>query len=73
MFRAGLEATGFPIAKIAARALAVGIHGSTTIPNDITKMTPSCFEPTNRLRGYEDSGASRSKKFRGAVDELGRK
>ena len=38
------KATGFPIAKIAAR-LAVG-YTLDEIPNDITKMTPSCFEPT---------------------------
>src|SRR6202035_5642850 len=38
------KATGFPIAKIAAR-LAVGM-ALDEIPNDITKMTPACFEPT---------------------------
>ncbi|MGC2639030.1 MAG: carbamoyl-phosphate synthase large subunit [Acidobacteriaceae bacterium] len=38
------KATGFPIAKIAAR-LAVG-YTLDEIPNDITKMTPACFEPT---------------------------
>ena len=38
------KATGFPIAKIAAR-LAVG-HTLDEIPNDITRKTPSCFEPT---------------------------
>src|ERR1700676_641557 len=38
------KATGFPIAKIAAR-LAVGM-ALDEIPNDITKKTPSCFEPT---------------------------
>src|ERR1700688_326194 len=38
------KATGFPIAKIAAR-LAVGMS-LDEIPNDITKMTPACFEPT---------------------------
>ncbi len=37
------KATGFPIAKIAAR-LAVG-YRLDEIPNDITKKTPSCFEP----------------------------
>ncbi len=37
------KATGFPIAKIAAK-LAVG-YTLDEIPNDITKMTPSCFEP----------------------------
>jgi carbamoyl-phosphate synthase large subunit len=38
------KATGFPIAKIAAR-LAVG-YRLDEIPNDITQKTPSCFEPT---------------------------
>jgi carbamoyl-phosphate synthase large subunit len=38
------KATGFPIAKIAAK-LAVGLR-LDEIPNDITQKTPSCFEPT---------------------------
>jgi carbamoyl-phosphate synthase large subunit len=38
------KATGFPIAKIAAR-LAVG-YRLDEIPNDITKATPASFEPT---------------------------
>jgi carbamoyl-phosphate synthase large subunit len=38
------KATGFPIAKIAAR-LAVGYH-LDEIPNDITRATPASFEPT---------------------------
>jgi carbamoyl-phosphate synthase large subunit len=38
------KATGFPIAKIAAR-LAVGYH-LDEIDNDITGVTPACFEPT---------------------------
>src|SRR5437879_4991050 len=38
------KATGFPIAKIAAR-LAVG-YTLDEIPNDITKTTPASFEPT---------------------------
>ena len=37
------KATGFPIAKIAAR-LAVG-YTLDEIPNDITQKTPACFEP----------------------------
>src|SRR5207248_11389455 len=37
------KATGFPIAKIAAR-LAVG-YTLQEIPNDITKATPASFEP----------------------------
>ncbi len=38
------KATGFPIAKIAAK-LAVG-YTLDEIPNDITKKTPASFEPT---------------------------
>ncbi len=38
------KATGFPIAKIAAK-LAIG-YTLDEIPNDITRKTPSCFEPT---------------------------
>ena len=38
------KATGFPIAKIAAR-LAVG-YTLDELRNDITKATPACFEPT---------------------------
>src|SRR5690349_11224149 len=38
------KATGFPIAKIAAR-LALG-YTLDEIPNDITKETPASFEPT---------------------------
>ncbi|MFN5650213.1 MAG: carbamoyl-phosphate synthase large subunit [Actinomycetes bacterium] len=38
------KATGFPIAKIAAK-LAVG-YTLDEIPNDITRMTPASFEPT---------------------------
>jgi carbamoyl-phosphate synthase large subunit len=37
------KATGFPIAKIAT-LLAIG-YSLDEIPNDITKKTPSCFEP----------------------------
>jgi carbamoyl-phosphate synthase large subunit len=38
------KATGFPIAKIAAQ-LAVGLT-LDQITNDITRVTPACFEPT---------------------------
>jgi carbamoyl-phosphate synthase large subunit len=38
------KATGFPIAKIAAK-LAIG-YNLDEILNDITKETPACFEPT---------------------------
>jgi len=37
------KATGFPIAKIAAK-LAVG-YTLDELPNDITRETPACFEP----------------------------
>src|SRR6202023_371783 len=62
------KATGFPIAKIAAR-LAVG-YRLDEIPNDITRMTPACSEPTI------DSVVTKIprfafEKFRGAADELG--
>ncbi len=38
------KATGFPIAKIAAK-LALGYH-LDEIPNDITRVTPASFEPS---------------------------
>src|SRR5207253_9193193 len=38
------KATGYPIAKIAAK-LAVGLT-LDEIPNDITRLTPASFEPT---------------------------
>jgi carbamoyl-phosphate synthase large subunit len=38
------KATGFPIAKIAAK-LAVG-YSLDELPNDITRVTPASFEPT---------------------------
>src|SRR6187431_1067309 len=38
------KATGYPIAKIAAK-LALGYH-LDEIPNDITRVTPASFEPT---------------------------
>ena len=38
------KATGFPIAKIATK-LAVG-YTLDEIPNDITRKTPACFEPS---------------------------
>ena len=37
------KATGFPIAKIAAK-LAIG-YTLDELPNDITRSTPACFEP----------------------------
>jgi carbamoyl-phosphate synthase large subunit len=62
------KATGFPIAKIAAR-LAVG-YRLDELPNDITRKTPACFEPTI---DYVVTKIPRFafEKFRDAADELG--
>jgi carbamoyl-phosphate synthase large subunit len=62
------KATGFPIAKIAAR-LAIG-YRLDEITNDITRKTPACFEPTI---DYVVTKIPRFtfEKFRGAADELG--
>jgi carbamoyl-phosphate synthase large subunit len=62
------KATGFPIAKIAAR-LAVG-YRLDEIANDITRQTPACFEPTI---DYVVTKIPRFtfEKFPGAADELG--
>jgi carbamoyl-phosphate synthase large subunit len=62
------KATGFPIAKIAAK-LAVG-YTLDEIPNDITKKTPASFEPTidyvvNKIPKWA------FEKFPGAEDVLG--
>src|SRR5450759_2447386 len=38
------KATGFPIAKIAAKL--AGGYTLDEIPNDVTRKTPACFEPT---------------------------
>ena len=47
------KATGFPIAKIAAK-LAVG-YTLDEIPNDITKKTPGVLRAHHRLRGGQDA------------------
>jgi len=62
------KATGFPIAKIAAR-LAVG-YTLDEIQNDITKKTPACFEPA---LDYVVVKIPRwnFEKFPGSVAELG--
>jgi carbamoyl-phosphate synthase large subunit len=62
------KATGFPIAKIAAK-LAVG-YTLDEIPNDITKKTPASFEPTidyvvTKIPKWD------FEKFRDAEDVLG--
>jgi carbamoyl-phosphate synthase large subunit len=61
------KATGFPIAKIAAK-LAIG-YTLDEITNDITKKTPACFEPTI---DYVVVKVPRwdFEKFKGADDEL---
>ena len=46
------KATGFPIAKIAAK-LAVG-YTLDEIPNDITRETPASLRADDRLRRGED-------------------
>src|SRR5437868_12726653 len=62
------KATGFPIAKIAAK-LAVG-YTLDEVPNDITRETPACFEPTI---DYVVTKVPRFafEKFPGADSELG--
>ena len=50
------KATGFPIAKIAAK-LAVGLHARRDPERhhrDATSSTPASFEPTHRLRRHQD-------------------
>lgn len=61
------KATGFPIAKIAAK-LAIG-YTLDEIPNDITKKTPASFEPTI---DYVVTKVPRwdFEKFKGVEDEL---
>src|SRR5215208_431427 len=76
------KATGFPIAKIAA-LLAIG-YTLDEIPNDITKKTPSSFEPTidyvvakipkwdfEKFRGGEDVIGTQMKSV-GEVMAIGR-
>jgi carbamoyl-phosphate synthase large subunit len=62
------KATGFPIAKIAA-LVAVGYH-LDEIVNDITKTTPSCYEPA---LDYVVTKIPRFnfEKFNGSKDSLG--
>src|SRR5207247_6696010 len=62
------KATGFPIAKIAAK-LAVG-YRLDEIPNDITRETLACFEPTI---DYVVTKIPRFafEKFPGSTSELG--
>src|SRR2546421_3215368 len=62
------KATGFPIAKIAAR-LAVG-YTLDEIPNDITRKTPACFEPTIDYVGAKIP-KWQFEKFPGADESLG--
>ncbi|HEY2900535.1 MAG TPA: carbamoyl-phosphate synthase large subunit [Polyangia bacterium] len=62
------KATGFPIAKIATK-LAIG-YTLPEVPNDITRETPACFEPTI---DYVVTKVPRFafEKFPGADSELG--
>ena len=53
------KATGFPIAKIAAK-LAVG-YRLDEIRNDITRKTPGLLRADHRLRGGQDSQVGRSR------------
>ena len=76
------KATGFPIAKIAAK-LAVG-YTLDEIDNDITRETPSCFEPSidytvvkvprwafEKFRGTDETLTTRMKSV-GEVMAIGR-
>ncbi len=76
------KATGFPIAKIAAK-LAVG-YTLDEIPNDITRVTPACFEPSidytvvkvprwafEKFRGTDETLTTRMKSV-GEVMAIGR-
>ena len=70
------KATGFPIAKIAAK-LAVG-YTLDEIPNDITRKTPASLRADARLRGREDSQVavrevSGRRREPGPADEVGRR
>src|SRR5450432_1549331 len=62
------KATGFPIAKIATK-LAVG-YRLDEIPNDITRETPACFEPTIDYVVVKIPRFA-FEKFPGADEELG--
>ncbi len=70
------KATGFPIAKIAAR-LAVG-YTLDEIQNDITKATPACFEPTLdyvvvKIPKWQFEKFPGADERPGAADEVGRR
>ena len=62
------KATGFPIAKIAAK-LAIG-YTLDEIPNDITRVTPASFEPTIDYTVVKIPRWD-FEKFKGADDTLG--
>ena len=62
------KATGFPIAKMAAK-LAIG-YTLDEIPNDITRLTPASFEPSIDYVVVKFPRWDFSK-FKGAEDELG--
>ena len=56
------KATGFPIAKIAAK-MAIG-YTLDEVPNDITRETPASFEPTPGLRRGQGAAVRRSRSSR---------
>ena len=68
------KATGFPIAKIAAK-LAVG-YTLDEIPNDITRKTPACFEPTIdyvvvKIPKWQFEKFPGLRRYAGPADEIG--
>ena len=70
------KATGFPIAKIAAK-LAVG-YTLDEIPNDITRKTPACFEPTLdyvvvKIPKWQFEKFPGRRRIAGPADEVGRR
>ena len=70
------KATGFPIAKIAAK-LAVG-YTLDEIQNDITRETPACFEPTIdyvviKIPRFAFEKFPATRDVLGAADEVGRR
>ena len=67
------KATGFPIAKIAAK-LALGYH-LHEIPNDITRLTPGLLRADHRLRRRQDPALElrevpRSRPYPDDADEI---
>ena len=70
------KATGFPIAKIAAK-LAIG-YTLDELQNDITKVTPACVRADHRLCRHQDPALrlreiSRRRAAADHLDEIGRR